>query len=53
MNVPSHPERVGLEAGPLPQLAVQRPGRSDLTDNLHRDTAYKGVSQGSGEQDRP
>ena len=48
-----HFRRIGLEAGPLSAMALQRSGRSRVTCGLCRDAAHAGVAEGADQQDGP
>ena len=46
-------KRIGLEAGPLSAMVVQRCRRSRVTGSLCRDAAHKGGAEGADQQDGP
>ena len=44
-------KRIGLEAGPLSQMAIQRSRRSRVTSDLCRDAAHAGGVKSADQQD--
>ena len=50
-NPAYHFKRIGLEAGPLVAMALQRPRRSGLAGDLCRDAAHAGGAQSADQQD--
>ena len=48
-----HFRRIGLEAGPLSTMALQRSRRNRVTRGLCRDAAHAGVAEGADQQDGP
>ncbi len=46
-------KRIGLEAGAVIAMAIQRSRRSGVTSDLCRDAAHAGSAEGADQQDRP